>query len=135
MKRLLNASAFLAIIAGIVLVVAGLWGISFTYQNVAREKIVTPEDSSMPNTPLRGPVSLKAQADIIREHTLKVTGGKTYAEMSRDDKNRDLWVTATTLITALHLGIITYVFSGLIVLLGLISIWTGFVFRALRRRA
>lgn len=135
MKRLLNASAFLAIIAGIVFVVAGLWGISFTYQTVAREKIVTPEDSSMPNTPLRGPVSLKAQADIIREHTLKVTGGKTYAEMSRDDKNRELWVTATTLITALHLGIITYVFSGLIVLLGLISIWTGFVFRALRRRA
>jgi fatty acid desaturase len=47
---------------------------------------------------------------------------------------RSIWITATTLITALHLGIITYVFSGLIVLLGLISIWTGIIFRILKKR-
>lgn len=156
MKKLLLVSAWFAIAAGIVLVAGGIWGIGFTYQNIVREKIVTPEDASIPGTPVRGPFTLKAQADIIRTHALRITGDKTYAEMPRQipktDKNgspvvdekgepvmvpntaRDIWVTATTLITALNLGIITYVFSGFVLLFGLISIWTGITFYALSRR-
>lgn len=156
MKRLLNVSSVLAIFAGIVMFVGGVWGITFTYQNISREKIVTPADSASPNTPVVGPMSLKVQADIIREHTLKTTGGKVYAEMPRQiakldeagkpvlDKDgkpvmisntaRDMWITATTLTTALNLGILTYVFSGLILLFGLISIWTGIVFGALSKK-
>jgi hypothetical protein len=47
---------------------------------------------------------------------------------------RNMWVTATTLITALHLAIITYLFSGLIILFGVISVWTGIVFGALSKK-
>lgn len=155
MKKLLVISSALAILAGIVLVAGGIWGIYFTYRNVANEKIVTPKDSAIPERPVRGPLTLKAQADIIREHTLKMTGGKTFSEMPRQipklDENgnpvldaegnpvmaanaaRDIWIMATTLITALHLGVLTYVFSGMILLFGLISIWTGVVFYALSR--
>ena len=155
MKKLLTASSILAVLAGIVLVAGGIWGIHFTYKNVSEEKIVTPKDSAVPERPVRGPLTLKAQADIIREHTLKITGGKTFSEMPRqipklDDNGkpsldaegnpvmvantaRDIWITATTLITALHLGILTYIFSGMILLFGLISIWTGVVFYALSR--
>lgn len=135
MKKSLRFSSWLAIIAGVVLVLGGVWGICFTYQNIVQEKIVTPADASIPEQPVRGPFTLKAQADIIRHHTLQTTGGKTYAEMSRQDPTRELWVTATTLTTALNLGILTYVFSGLIILLGGISIWTGIVFRALSHRS
>lgn len=156
MKKLLNISSVLAIIAGIVLVIGGVWGIAFTYKNISQEKIVTPADASIPEKPVRGPFTLKAQADIIREHTLESTNGKTFAEMPRQiakvDQNgqpllgtdgkpvmmantaRDIWITATTLTTALNLGIMTYVFSGLILLLGCISIWTGIVFHALSKR-
>jgi hypothetical protein len=134
MNKLLKFSSILAVVAGIVLVIGGVWGICFTYTNIVREKIVTPADAAIPEQPVRGPFTLKAQADIIRHHTLDTTGGKTYAEMSRQDPARDIWITATTLTTALNLGILTYVFSGLIILLGGISIWTGVVFRALARR-
>lgn len=134
MKKLLHISAVVAIVAGIVLVAGGTWGVAFTYKNIAQEKIVTPADAAIPDKPVLGPLTLKAQADIIREHVLETTGGKTYAEMSREDANRNLWVTATTLTTALNLGILTYVFSGLILLLGCISIWTGFVFYVLSRK-
>ena len=156
MKKLLKLSAFLAIFTGVVLVSGGIWAICFTYTNVSRENIVTPADASIPNKPLRGPMSLKAQADVIREHTLKSTGGKTYAEMPRQieklDENgapvvgadgkivmipntaRDIWITATTLMTALNLGIITYAFSGFVILFGLISIWTGLVFWVLNKK-
>ena len=133
MKKLLKVSSALAIIAGIVMVVGSLWSITFIYKNITQEKIVTPADASIPEKPVRGPFTLKAQADIIREHTLKTTDGKTYAEMSREDANRPLWITATTLTTALNLGILTYVLSGLILLFGCISIWTGIVFYALGR--
>ncbi|HEY4505817.1 MAG TPA: hypothetical protein VJG67_03960 [Candidatus Paceibacterota bacterium] len=153
MKKLLIASSILAVLAGIVLVAGGIWGIYFTYKNVSEEKIVTPKDSAISEKPVRGPLTLKAQADIIREHTLRITDGKTFSEMPRqipklDDNGksildaegnpvmvantaRDIWITATTLITALHLGILTYVFSGMVLMFGFISIWTGVVFYAL----
>lgn len=156
MKKILKIASILAIIAGIVLIIGGVWGVKFTYKNVAQEKIMTTPDSSLPNRLVSGPMTLKAQADVIREHTLKTTGGKTYAEMPReiqkvDEKGnalfnskgeplmtpntaRDLWVTATTLTTALNLGIITYAFSGLIILFGLVSIMTGYVFSALSKK-
>lgn len=134
MKKLLVVSSVLAAVSGIILVIGGIWGICFTYTNIAREKIVTPADASIPGQQVLGPLTLKSQADIIREHALKTTGGRTYAEMPREDANRNLWVTATTLITALHLGILTYVFSGLIILFGIISMWTGFIFYILSRK-
>lgn len=134
MKKLLIISSLLAIIVGFILVLGGSWAVIFTYQNVNQEKIVTPKDASIPNVPVRGPLTLMSQADIIREHMLKATGGKMYAEMSRDDEQRSMWITATTLTTALHLGIITYLFSGVIILLGLISIWTGIVFSSLSKK-
>lgn len=156
MKNLLKVSAVFAILAGLVMVIGGAWGISFTHENIAQEKIVTPEDAEIPGVPVSGPMTLKAQGDIIREHTLKSTGGKTFAEMPRtidkmdaagkvvlgaDGKavqvpntSRDIWVTATTLTTALNLGIFAYVFSGLFILLGLISLWTGVVLNALSKK-
>ncbi len=156
MKKILKLSSILAVLTGVILIIGGIWGISFTYKNVVQEKIITPKDASIPNSSVRGPFTLKSQADIIRYHTLKITSGKTYAEMPRqvsklDEKGspvldnsgnpvminndgRNLWITATTLTTALNLGIVTYVFSGLVMLLGLISIWTGIIFWLLSKK-
>ena len=156
MKKLLLVSSYLAFAAGLVLVVGALWAISFTYTNVARENITTPDDASIPGAPVRGPFTLIAQADIIRTHMLRTSGGKTFAEMPRQipkvdesgnpvlgedgkpvmvaNTARDLWLTATTLITALNLGIITYAFSGFVLLFGLVSLWTGVTFYALARK-
>lgn len=153
-QKILTISSFFATTTGIVLIIGGLWGIYFTYKNIAQEKIVTPGDASISSQPVRGPLTLKAQADVIRKHTLKITGGKTYSQMPQEiakisedgqpvldaDGNqimvansaRNIWMNATTLTTALNLGILTYVFSGIVLLFGFISIWTGIVFWTLR---
>ncbi|MEK7787021.1 MAG: hypothetical protein AAB658_16585 [Chloroflexota bacterium] len=131
-------------------------GIVFTYKNVARENITTTDDASIPSVPVRGPLTLKAQADIIRVHTLKITDGKTFSEMPRQiakidsagnpvlDENgksvmvpntaRDIWITATTLTTALNFGIMAYAFFGLILFFGFILIWIGIVYCVLSKR-
>ncbi len=134
MKKLLKFSSLLAVLVGIIMIAGGSWAICFTYRNISQEKVVTTPDASIPNTPVRGPFTLKSQADIIRHHVLETTKGLTYAEMSRTDENRPLWITATTLTTALNLGIITYVFSGIILLFGLISVWTGIIFYYLQKK-
>ena len=156
MKKLLIISSVLAICVGVILVLGGAGGIMFTYQNVAREKIVTTEDASIPNKPVRDPMTLKAQADVIRKHVLETTKGKTYAEMPREvaqvdatgsavldndgkpvmipNAARNIWITAMTLTTALNLGIIAYLIAGLTILFGLSSIWVGIVFSALSKK-
>ena len=156
MKKMFLVSSFLAIIVGLVLVGSGIWGIAFTYKNVVRENIMTPDDASIPSVPARGPFTLKAQADIIREHTLKMTDNETFAEMPRqipkldvegnpildedskpamtENTARDIWITATTLITALNLGIFAYAFFAVVFLLGLFSIWVSVIFYALSRK-
>ena len=138
------------------MVLAGMWGIYFTYQNVVREQITTPDDASIPNTLVRGPLTLKSQADIIRKHVLETTEGKTFSQMPQKIQKQDadgdlvfdengkpvmitndaraIWITATSLMTALNLAIIAYAFSALVIFIGLISIWIGIIFRALKKK-
>lgn len=147
MKKIVRASSVVVIVIGVLLVVVGVWGTVFTYKNIAREKIVTPTDATIPKKDVRGPMTLKAQADIIRVHTLKMTDGKTFAEMPRqipkldekgkpvldkdvkpvmvDNSARAVWVTALTLTNALHFGILAYAFSALTALFGLFMMWAG----------
>jgi hypothetical protein len=155
MKKILKLWASLTMLAGITLVIAGSGGVLFTYRSISQEKIVTPADSSIPNRPVRGPLTLQAQASTIRKHALKMTNNQTYAEMPRQitkiDENgksildkdgkpvmvpnatRDIWVTATTLTTALNMGILAYAFAGLTILIGCISIGNGILFYRLSK--
>ncbi len=139
MNKILLITSLVATIAGISMVLGGIFGVIFTYKNVAREDIITPADASIPNTPVRGPFTLKSQSDIIRKHVFQTTGEKTYSQMpqkiSKTDQGgnsimvensaRNIWITATTLTTALHLGILSYLFSGLVIFLGIAGTWVG----------
>jgi len=156
MKKIFNITAIVFIIIGIFMISGGIFGIGFTHKNVVREKIITPQDSSIPGVLVAGPSTLKAQADIIRKHTLESTSEKVYSEMPREiaqvdkngseilDKNgkiimkpntaRDIWITATTLSTALNLGIIAYAFFILVLFLGIVFTLLGIIFCFLSKK-
>lgn len=155
LKKLIGLSRMLSFGFGVALIVAGGAGILFTRENVRREHITTPSDASIPQHAVEGPLTLKAQADIIREHMLKTSGGKTFAEMPREipkldqagtpilgadgkpvmtaNTSRDLWITATSLITALNLGILAYALCGLTIFLGFLLMWVAYVLGVLLR--
>lgn len=145
------------LVLGVLLVIGGIWGAVFTYQSVAREQIVTPADAAIPEAPVRGPFTLKAQADEIRGHVLRMTEGKTYAEMPRQIQKlnadgqpmldaegkpvmtantaRDTWVTATTLMTALNLALLAYGVCALAIVFGIVTFWFGWLLRELHPRS
>ena len=98
-----------------------------------------------------------AQADIIKTHQLESTEGFYYAQMERTvpqldengaavlDENgeavmvpneaRASWLTATTLTSALGLGMLSYGLSALAIATGVTLMVTGFVFLYIRKRA
>lgn len=87
-----NVSTFpkLVIVIGIVFALVGVATVgtgiyinSFIGQQLAAQNIVTPDDASIPNTPVTDIPTALSMASIIQEHSLNFTGGLTYAEMGR----------------------------------------------------
>lgn len=128
--------AILAIVIGVGSIVGGTLGASYTYTTAASENIVTPDDASIPNAPLASPQTMKAEADIILDHTLHNTDGLRYAEMPRQVEDpetgemvsngaRGIWITSTTLRNALNLGLLAYGLSAFVIVTGLFQVVVG----------
>src|SRR5690606_21838409 len=80
----------LVIVAGIIFALAGLvtagTGIyinSFVGDQLASQNVTTPEDASIPNTPVRDIPTALSMADIIQHHAAASSNGLSYAEMGR----------------------------------------------------
>jgi hypothetical protein len=150
-------SGILAMVVGFGSMAGGIFGAWYTYDHAVAQDVVTPDDAAIPSTPVRGPFTMWAQADIITHHQLESTGGLYYAQMDRTvpqldengvavlDENgeavmvpneaRASWVTATTLTTALGMGMMAYALSGLAIAVGLTLMVIGFAFLYMRKKA
>jgi hypothetical protein len=80
----------LMIIIGAVFVVAGGYtvkrGIDAKNEvktELVAQRIVTPEDASIPNTPVEDVATARSMAAIIDHHALTAAKGKTYSEMGK----------------------------------------------------
>ena len=76
-----------AIVVGIIMAVAGMVTWIVISNTLSEQKIIVAEDASGPVT-VNGPFSAYCQAMVIDKHTMDITGGKTYAELDREDPNR-----------------------------------------------
>ena len=80
----------LMIIIGAVFVVAGGYTVkrgvdakNEVKTELVAQRIVTPEDASIPNTPVADVATARSMADIIDHHALTAAKGKTYSEMGK----------------------------------------------------
>src|SRR5687767_1660051 len=92
---------------GLILLVSGLFMITqgMSARDEVRnalvdERITTSENASIPSRPVNGADEAKAQADIIQQDVLNMTGGRTFAELERNDPMRNTYVTSIALRTA-----------------------------------
>jgi F0F1-type ATP synthase membrane subunit c/vacuolar-type H+-ATPase subunit K len=120
-------ASIILIAFGIGAVYMGIDGRSYVRDSLAQEKIVGTPDSSIAGQKVDTGSEAKAFAEVMREHTLEATGGKTYAEMDRflaakggttndetaakvengkpvDNPARNIWVNETALSNALNMS-------------------------------
>ena len=67
-------------LTGAALVGVGLWGRREVTTALARERVVSTPDATPPNALVTSAAAARSLAEVIREHTLEATGGRTYAE-------------------------------------------------------
>jgi hypothetical protein len=154
-NRMFAVVALVAIVVGLGSVLGGLGGMIYTYQNAAVENINTPDDARIASAPVRGPLTMWAQADIITTHQLNRTEGLRYAEMPQrvpqlDEAGepvigedgqpvlvanaaRASWINATALTTVLSLGIMAYALSLFAIVMGVSVAGLGWVVLKLSR--
>ena len=122
-------------IVGIVMIIAG----GITYYMVHNElkpaNITVAADAAfLAGDEVDGPFSAYAQAQIIDKHALEATGGKTYAQLDRDDPLRQTAMSASFLRASLFTSVVAFGVAAMAMVLGLMQVFIGWALVSLSRR-
>jgi len=97
------------VVVGIVFALAGAVTWYLVGDQLAAEKITVSEDARfLAGRDVTGPFTAYAQADVINKHALEATGGKTYAELGKDDPLRQTAMQASFLRASLFTSVVAY---------------------------
>ena len=101
-----KTASIVGIVFGAIFVIAGIVTWIVITNTLSDQKITVSDDAGCrAGATVAGPISAYCQASVIDKHTMEITGGKTYAELERDDPNRDTAMTSSFLQASLsHLG-------------------------------
>ncbi len=119
-----------ALVLGLLLVVIGG---SFVIQGMdvkdeirdelRAEQIITSQDASIPGVLVDDAETARAQADVIKEHTLGTWG--PYSELPREDPRRAQFIDGVTLRTALNMAVMGFGITDLVIGAGVIVMVAG----------
>ena len=159
-RKLLLAGGVMAgiilIAFGIGSIAVGLNGRDEVRDKLANEKIIGTPDSSIADQPVDTGSKARTFAGVMRTHALEETGGQVYAEMGRfldedgeatsdaklaaeDPKTgepvstpaRNIWVTETSLATALNVAYLAESVSTFVIVMGIAMVLAGIGFLVL----
>ncbi len=126
-----KTAAITAIVVGIAMAIAGVITWVVVSATLADQKITVADDASCAaGDDVNGPFSAYCQADIIDQHTLDITGGKTYAELDREDPNRAVAMDSAFLQASLFTSVVAFGVAGMAFVLGIVLTLIGFALRA-----
>lgn len=126
---------WVSMVAGVVLAVTGI----FTWFNVSShlsdESItVSPDASSFAGQTVNNPWTAYAEAEVIQKHALEATGGKTYAQLDREDPLRATAQAASFLRASLFTSVVAFGVALMAIGLGIVLFLIGFALHALGRK-
>ncbi|HXG43043.1 MAG TPA: hypothetical protein VNL95_10020 [Dehalococcoidia bacterium] len=87
------------------------------------EQIVTSQDARIPGVLVQDAKTAKAQADVIKQHTLGTWG--PFSQLPRDDPRRAQFIDGVALRTALNLAVMGFGITDLLLGLGAILLVAG----------
>jgi hypothetical protein len=118
--------AVLVVVAGVVLVVAGV-GTWFVVQSQLSDERITVSDDAerYAGDEVDGPLTAYSQAETIEKHALEASGGKTYAELEQDDPTRQTVMTASFLRASLFTSVVSFGVAAMAVGLGVVLVLVG----------
>ncbi|HEY9495644.1 MAG TPA: aromatic ring-opening dioxygenase LigA [Intrasporangium sp.] len=122
-------------IVGIVMVIAGGVTYYMVHNELKAANITVADDAAfLAGDEVDGPFSAYAQAQIIDKHALEATGGKTYAQLDRDDPLRQTAMSASFLRASLFTSVVAFGVAAMAIVLGLMQVLIGWALVSLSRR-
>jgi hypothetical protein len=124
--------SILLIAAGALLVVGGAATWITVRSQLVAENITIPDDAmAFGGNVVNGPLDAYVQADIINKHALEGSGGKTYAELDREDPARASVMNGSFLRASLFTSVIAFGVAAFAAGMGVLFVLTGYALRAL----
>lgn len=138
----------LSIIAGLVMVAAGIGTWVMVGSQLADENITVPDDARwFAGEQVRGPLTAFSQADIINQHALAGSDGKTYSELgtlvreaeteeeaAEYQAQRDTMQNASFLRASLFTSVVSFGVAALVIGLGIMFTLLGAALLSLASR-
>ena len=127
--------SILVIIAGLVMLAAGATTWFVVQSQLADERITVSDDAdNFAGKQIKGPFTAYAEAEVIEKHALEASGGKTYAELDREDPNRQVVMTGSFLRSSLFTSVVSFGVAALAMGLGVVLALIGYALLAVSRQ-
>ena len=124
--------SILLMVAGLVLVVGGAATWVTVRSQLVAENITIPDDAmAFGGNVVNGPLDAYVQADIINKHALEGSGGKTYAELDREDPARASVMNGSFLRASLFTSVIAFGVAAFAAGMGVLFVLVGYALRTL----
>lgn len=125
-----QASWIAAIVIGVILIISGAVTWAVVSGTLGDQNITVSDDAScLAGNDVNGPLSAYCEAEVIEKHALEATGGKTYAELDRDDPLRTTAMNAAFLQASLFTSVVAFGVAGMAILVGILFVLIGFGIR------
>ena len=123
---IVKVAGILGILGGIALIVVGIVVWVMVSSQLRAENITVPDDAiAFQGQTVAGPFTAYVQADIIQHHALEASGGKTYAELDREDPVRETMMNASFLRASLFTSVVSFGVAAFAIGVGIIVILFG----------
>ncbi|SBS73999.1 aromatic ring-opening dioxygenase LigA [uncultured Microbacterium sp.] len=129
---LVKVVGILGILGGLALIIVGIVVWVMVSSQLRAENIVVPDDAmAFQGQTVAGPFTAFVQADIIQHHALEASGGKTYAELDREDPVRATMMNASFLRASLFTSVVSFGVAAFAMGIGVLSILFGWAIHRL----
>jgi hypothetical protein len=125
----------IVMVVGAIFAVAGVVTYFVVSNELANENITVSEDAKyFAGKDVTGPFTAYSEAETISKHALEATGGKTYAELDREDPLRDVAMQASFLRASLFTSVVAFGVAALAAVLGVVLVLIGWALLSLGRQ-